>query len=250
MERETKKRNITIVPIIISSDKTQLTTFRNKSAYPVYMTIGNLPKHIRRKPSRQAQILIAYLPTSKLEHITNQAARCRALANLFHACMRFILQPLEKLGKTGLHLTSGDGAVRDGHPILAAYIGDYPEQVLVAGIKTGNCPTCPIPRDQIGDPSLVEEPRDIEPILDAYEVLDYSDHRHFTKKCKEAGVKPIQHPFWRHLPFLNIYRSITPDILHQLYQGNIKHLIGWLKEACGEAELDARCRRIPPNHHI
>ena len=32
-----------IVPVIISSGKTQLTTFRNKSAYPVYITIGNLP---------------------------------------------------------------------------------------------------------------------------------------------------------------------------------------------------------------
>ncbi|KAJ7707200.1 hypothetical protein B0H14DRAFT_3643699, partial [Mycena olivaceomarginata] len=33
----------TIIPIIISSDKTQLTVFGNKTAYPVYMTIGNIP---------------------------------------------------------------------------------------------------------------------------------------------------------------------------------------------------------------
>ncbi|KAG7094449.1 hypothetical protein E1B28_008045 [Marasmius oreades] len=41
----------TIIPIIISSDKMQVTLFRNKTAYPVYMTIGNLPKFIRWKPS-------------------------------------------------------------------------------------------------------------------------------------------------------------------------------------------------------
>ncbi|KAJ7935011.1 hypothetical protein B0H13DRAFT_2305169 [Mycena leptocephala] len=41
----------TIIPIIISSDKTQLTMFGNKTAYPVYMSIGNIPKEIRRKPS-------------------------------------------------------------------------------------------------------------------------------------------------------------------------------------------------------
>ncbi|KIK38073.1 hypothetical protein CY34DRAFT_25787 [Suillus luteus UH-Slu-Lm8-n1] len=39
-------------------------------------------------------------------------------------------------------------------------------------------------------------------------------------------------------------------MLHQLYQGLIKHLLGWLSAACGGAEIDARCCRLPPNHHI
>ncbi|EKM50269.1 uncharacterized protein PHACADRAFT_213996 [Phanerochaete carnosa HHB-10118-sp] len=64
----------TIILIILSSDKMQLTLFCNKAAYPVYMTIGNLPKDICSKPSRGSQILLAYLPTTKLEHITNKAA--------------------------------------------------------------------------------------------------------------------------------------------------------------------------------
>ncbi|KAI9435762.1 hypothetical protein H4582DRAFT_1763039, partial [Lactarius indigo] len=53
----------TIIPIILSSDKTQITLFRNKSAYPLYMTIGNIPKEIRRRPSSRAYVLVAYLPT-------------------------------------------------------------------------------------------------------------------------------------------------------------------------------------------
>jgi hypothetical protein len=44
LEEKTKKTGCTIIPIIISSDKTQLTTFRGKVAYPVYLTIGNIPK--------------------------------------------------------------------------------------------------------------------------------------------------------------------------------------------------------------
>jgi hypothetical protein len=36
----------TIIPIILSSDKTQLMVFGNKMAYPVYLTIGNIPKGI------------------------------------------------------------------------------------------------------------------------------------------------------------------------------------------------------------
>ena len=38
----------TLTPIIIATDKTQLTQFSgNKSAYPVYLTIGNIPKATR-----------------------------------------------------------------------------------------------------------------------------------------------------------------------------------------------------------
>jgi hypothetical protein len=44
----------------------------------------------------------------------------------------------------------------------------------------------------------------------------------FTKACANAGIKRVQSVFWN----VDIYRSITPDILHQLYQGLLKHLIG------------------------
>ena len=115
------------------------------------MTIGNIPKHIRRKPSRQGQILLAYLPTSKLGHITNKASRRHCLSNLFHYCMQSILKPLEKARREGIELVNGDGTVRRCYPILAAYVGDYPEQVLVSIVKSGNCPICPAPRDDIGN---------------------------------------------------------------------------------------------------
>ncbi|KAJ3576991.1 hypothetical protein NP233_g6 [Leucocoprinus birnbaumii] len=249
VEKATGDRQATIVPIIISSDKTQLTTFRNKQAYPVYMTLGNIPKHIRRKPSRQAQILLAYLPTDKLEHISNKSSRRRAVANLFHACMRFILKPLKALGEKGIELTSGDGAVRRCYPILAAYVGDYPEQVLVTLVKTGRCPVCPAPRKGIGDKGSGLDPRDIEPIRRALAKIDQGAAV-YKKACAKVGIKPVQDPFWRRLPHCNIYSCITPDLLHQLYQGVIKHLVSWLEEAIGTSEIDKRCSRFPPNHHI
>ena len=72
----------------------------------------------------------------------------------------------------------------------------------------------------------------------------------FTKACANAGIKPVQCIFWKNLPYVDIYRSITPNILYQLYQGVLKHLIGWIRAVCGDAEVDAQCRRLPPNHHI
>ncbi|KAJ3501738.1 hypothetical protein NMY22_g18820 [Coprinellus aureogranulatus] len=249
VERETGKKNVTIVPIIISSDKTQLTTFRNKQAYPVYMTIGNLPKHIRRKPSRQGQILLAYLPTSKLDHIPNKAARRRALANLFHTCLSFILEPLKTASVDGLKLKDGNGEVRRGHPILACFIGDYPEQTLVGAIKSGDCAACPATRNTLDEDDPDWEFRDLEAVVEALNSLG-EGATVFRQRCKDTGIKPVQEPFWKDMPFVHIYRSITPDILHQLYQGVVKHLISWLRMICGSDEIDARCRRLPPNHNI
>ena len=94
---------MTIVPVHISSDKTLVTSFMGKSVYPVYVTIGNIPKEIRRKPSMHAQVLFAYLPVARLDHISSsESSKRRAGQNLFHACMRRILHPLEAAGAVGV----------------------------------------------------------------------------------------------------------------------------------------------------
>ncbi|GLB45950.1 putative protein Coprinopsis cinerea okayama7 130 [Lyophyllum shimeji] len=241
----------TIVPIIISTDKTQLTLFRNKSAYPIYLTIGNIPKEIRRKPSNRAYILLGYLPTTRLENVTNKAARRRLLANLYHACMARVLAPLKSAGKHGIHMTTGDALKRRFHPLLACVVTDYPEQVLTTCTCTGECPTCDKPRDNLGeydrrDRAVLRDLPKILEILDSFE----TDPAGFLQACKQAGVKPVVDPYWKDLPYTHIYRSITPDVLHQLYQGILKHLIRWIIEAYGAAEIDARCRRMPPNHNV
>ncbi|KAG2131135.1 hypothetical protein BD769DRAFT_1355430 [Suillus cothurnatus] len=239
----------TIVPVIISTDKTQVTLFRNKTVYPVYLTIGNIPKDIRRKPSRRAHTLLAYLPTTRLEHITNKASRHRSVVNLYHACMARVLSPLEKAGLDGLAMHSGDGILRRCHPLFACFIGDYPEQVLATAVKTTECPKCDIPPDELESSTAPFEIRDLHAILDALATIDVGDLK-FVQACRDAGIKPIVHPFWERLPYANIFQAVTPDILHQLYQGLVKHLLGWLAQACGPNEIDARCRRLPPNHHI
>ncbi|KAG2031355.1 hypothetical protein BDR03DRAFT_876148, partial [Suillus americanus] len=91
----------TIVPVIISNNKTQVTMFRNKSAYPVYLTIGSIPKEIHQKPSHHTHILLAYLPTTHLRNITNKASRCHTITNLYHACMSRVLAPLNAACHSG-----------------------------------------------------------------------------------------------------------------------------------------------------
>jgi hypothetical protein len=241
-----------IIPIILLSDKTQVTLFQNKAAYPIYLTIGNIPKHIQRQPSHHTYILLAYLPTTKLEHITVKAARRRAVGNLFHTCVSLILRPLRSPALTGTDMTSGDGLVRRGHTIFALYIADYQEQILVAGVKKGDCPVCPATQDELDDDKEDDDVdiRDMDAVLDTLAMVDDPNPRVYRSACKNVGIKPIIGMFYQFLPYAHIFRSIAPDILHQLYQGIIKHIIGWIKIAFNPAKIDARCRRLPPNHHI
>ena len=87
----------------------QLTHFRDKTAYPIYVTIGNIPKDICRKPSCHAHILVGYIPVTKLTGMQTQAARHRGLANLYHACMRNVLDPIISYGEIGVPMMSSDG---------------------------------------------------------------------------------------------------------------------------------------------
>jgi hypothetical protein len=215
-------------------------------AYPIYLTIGNIPKNVRRKPSQMAQMLIGYIPTSKLLGITNKAARRRAVANLFHACMRLVLHPIKVPGETGVKMMCGNGVWRRCHPILASFIGDYPEQALVTCTYNGRCSKCLVSPDELGEYKPFP-PRLQSLATDTY-LLSDDEVRIFHAACRNAGLKPVYHPFWESLPHTDIFLSITPDILHQLLQGVLKHLIGWLVSVYGPAEIDARSRAMPLNH--
>ena len=96
----------TVVPIIFSSDKTQLSMFSgDHTAYPVYMTIGNIPKAIHHKPSSGIQVLVGYLPTVDLEgsDLSFNATRV-ARAWMFHYAMTIIVKPLIDPGNHGVML--------------------------------------------------------------------------------------------------------------------------------------------------
>ncbi|KAH9932480.1 uncharacterized protein B0H18DRAFT_1115738 [Fomitopsis serialis] len=247
---EAKEPGGTIVPLILSSDKTQLTMFRNRSCYPLYLTIGNIPKAIRRKSSRQAQLLIGYLPVTRLSHIKNEETRRRAISNLFHACLKQALAPTRKPARRGVKMSSGDGSTRRCHPIFAAYIGDYPEIVCVAGVKNGECPAGVVDPKSMGEAVPCTQ-RDLNAILHALSTFERTgDPVAHVHACQDAGIKPIADPFWKDLPYVNIYASFPPDILHQLYQGMVKHVIGWTKTAYGARVIDARFQALPPNHNL
>src|SRR5579872_2817014 len=191
------------------------------------MTIGNIPKEPCHKPSQRTHVLLGYLPTTPLHHVQNQASRQRMVANIFHYCVGCMVAPLKKAGETGILMFSGDGVCHQTFPIFACFVGDYPEQVLVSGCKTGDCPKCPTKNAELGQLEESYEYRDLQKVLDALSTFD-TNPANYAAVCAEAGIKPIVHPFWESLPHSDIYLAITPDVLHQLYQGVMKHLISWV----------------------
>lgn len=144
-----------------------------KVAYPVYLTLRNLPKALQHRPSARACILLAYLSVDKIvkDGLSKTGLRLQNY-EIFHWSMAIVLEPLKVAGDpagSGVEMTGGDGVVRKVYPLLATYVADYPEQCLVTCTKYGACPKC----QQSGDKLLRHQgshiPRDGHMML--YEML-------------------------------------------------------------------------------
>ncbi|KAI5995121.1 hypothetical protein EDD15DRAFT_2387675 [Pisolithus albus] len=229
----------TVAPVILSSDKTSLSVFSgDKKAWPVYLTIGNISKDIRRQVSSHATILIGYLPVSKLECFEKKT-RSLAGYRLFHHAMSLLLRPLVDAGRNGKVMVCADGCLRRVHPILAAYVADFPEQCLVACNKESRCPRCLVQSNNMAD---------------TLKTLHRKHRNGRSRKFDDEGLRAVYEPFWKDLPFTNIFACITPDILHQLHKGVFHdHLLQWCVNIVGEKEVDARFRamsRYPGLRHF
>jgi hypothetical protein len=235
----------TVAPIILASDKTQLSTFSgDKQAWPVYLSIGNISKSIRRQPSKQATVLLGYLPVTKLECISENDRKEKAY-RLFHFGMSLMLKPLIHAGSKGTLMVCADKRIRRVFPILASYIADYPEQCLVACNKENACPICLIRPKQRGEP--VDAPaRQPKKIL---KVLQRQQNGDAPSRYKVWNLRPVYEPFWAKLPHTNIFKCFTPDLLHQLHKGVFKdHIVKWCIQVAGPhgaKEIDQRFKAMP-----
>lgn len=60
-----------------------------------------------------------------------------------------VLKELENLWKNGMKITCLDGKIRIGYPVIADWLGDYPEYMKLFTTSYMSCPICIAPRDQM-----------------------------------------------------------------------------------------------------
>jgi hypothetical protein len=167
--------------------------------------------------------------------------------------MHIVLKPLIQAGEDGVEMTSSDGAVRLVFPILTCYVADYPEQCLVTCTKYGTCVKCQAPATDLGNstPSERRTQAWTLSVIEEARKASEGNYNTFYAHCMSNDVSGgVFSPFWEGFPLVDIHRTITPDVLHQLYQGVFKHLVGWCEKLLPKDELDRRICSLPPGYGL
>lgn len=112
-----KKGRVTLAPLIAASDRTNVAM---------------------RKTNENATVLLGYLPVEQFKHVTNPKVRATLKAELLHRSMEALMAPLKTASRDGVEMWCADGRLRRVYPMLAAFVGDWPEQNDMAG-RSGRC---------------------------------------------------------------------------------------------------------------
>ena len=151
-----------LVPIILGSDKTTVSIATGQNDYyPLYLSIGNLHNNTRCAHCNSL-VLIAFLAIPKSLYFSHKGAfiiliqssttvladhenedtaefhkfRCQ----LFHTTLAHILTSLRHGMSKPEVQQCPDGHFRCAAYALAAYIANYPEQILLSCLVQGWCP--------------------------------------------------------------------------------------------------------------
>ncbi|KAF8748362.1 Zn-finger protein [Rhizoctonia solani] len=200
----------TVAALIVSSDKTQVSILPGgQQVYPVYVSLGNICKSLRRKASERSTVLLGYLPVEDFDDIEDDNERQRLKGQLVHDAMRKLMKPLEAASRDGVEMWCADGRLCESSN---------------RGFE--KCPQ--------------RKPPDTLDALEEY--FDNGDVRHLNQG---PGLKPWW-PWWANIPYCDIHASMTPDILHQLWLGLFKtHILAWMQWSLGKDELDKRFMTMP-----
>ncbi|KAH4614842.1 hypothetical protein HBH82_006400 [Parastagonospora nodorum] len=107
----------TVVPIIISVNKTQLSLISGDRSTP-------------------STLLAGFIPTTKIHNPLLKS-------QVYHYCIGKLLSPLENAAKSRILLACADGRTRQCYPTICAILADYEEQVLLTSVKKNrHCTRC------------------------------------------------------------------------------------------------------------
>lgn len=148
-----------------------------------------------------------------------------------------------------------DGQTRLVFPVLFLWLADYPEKLMLTGVKNNLCAKCLVPPGSLSDVTSVFPERDTQD-----GVRNVNIARAIWLKDGAAAEKAFLKPLgitktlvfcaeWEHSC---IHKAMAPDRLHELEKGVFgTHLLQFLIAACeddrsvGAAEFDRRWKEVP-----
>jgi len=194
------------------------------------MTLGNIKKEIRRESSKRAWVLVALLPVPPKHPESGE------IHMTWHTAISKVLEPIKDvdLDGPGYSWDCADGKVRRCYPIVAAWIADYMEYVVLARLISGFCPVCEIPKDAMGHESGILRTGDYRQRdkIRYQRALESGD-----QQClKDYGLQSDVNPPWDFVA-CDPYQLWQPDILHLLNLGIVKAMMEWLIGYMKDQEL-------------
>ncbi|KAG9083177.1 hypothetical protein FRC06_004674, partial [Ceratobasidium sp. 370] len=155
--------------------------------------------------------------------------------------MASLMQPLEQAGREGVEMWCADGRLRRVYPLLAAFVGDWPEQCDMACVTQSGCPKCLKRGRGRGDERRVSARTRRSTLLAIDRYLETG-----RKVALEGlGLKPWW-PWWANLPGAEFANCVVPDLLHQLHKGLFKgHAMRWIQRKLGKRVVDERYMSMP-----
>jgi len=134
-------------------DQVNLTNFSgDKKAWPVYLTIGNLPSAQRNSPGSMAVLLLALLPippTLSKSSKADQSQR-KINADTLQDVFELIFAPIQGVAHSCVPIDCADGKVRLCFPILSPWMADHMENVALHWLKSNACSKCGVPTHEFG----------------------------------------------------------------------------------------------------
>ena len=240
----------TILGVILSSDKTNLTSMTGgRVAHPLLISLANLVMDFRAKATNHAFQLLALLPVPKFIH-KDRKTRGVLENRLLHECLDFILKPLKKAAEIGIMLSDPVGSLRYAFTPLAGYIVDVEEAVKLSGVAGKTSHLTMASYKQFGD-SFQHDPRTASTTLAQLDAIEEDvnpwDLKTYIQRAKTYRLNGVHRPFWRDWPLSDPSKFFMPEPLHHWHKMFWDHDARWCISAVGHDEIDFRFSILHPH---
>jgi hypothetical protein len=220
---------------------------------------GNNDSTIRSEPSNLASILVALLPVPPKYHFKElgktTGVKEQQIQNreVLRKNIEIIFRHLDELFNTGKRMVCADGQMWQCYPVICAWTADYFENIDLHSIKQRHCHVCEEPKSSFGEGnSLSSQLRDTQLYFPTMILTTQGDEteRREARLYLDAQAVGTSEGDFRNIKCISLMTIPVPDVLHTVYLGMLKHLMGWVwsfvKQHSRINKSNQRWAKMPP----